>query len=134
MTPLSGFGEGQPMTFAGVNYLAILVAAVAGWLFGAVWYMALVKAVDRRAGLAAEFKDDRPRPARAPPPQLPFILAFVAELVMAWVLAGLLGHLGAGRGHGLERHRLRRFRLARLRRHHYRGEQHLSGPMRRADA
>jgi hypothetical protein len=25
----------------------------------------------------------------------PFILAFVAELAMAWVLAGMVGHLGA---------------------------------------
>jgi len=27
---------------------------------------------------------------------LPFIYAFAAELVMAWVLAGLIGHLGPG--------------------------------------
>ena len=27
---------------------------------------------------------------------LPYLLAFIAELVMAWVLAGLLGHLGSG--------------------------------------
>jgi hypothetical protein len=26
---------------------------------------------------------------------LPFVYVFVAELVMAWVLAGLLGHIGA---------------------------------------
>ena len=26
----------------------------------------------------------------------PFILSFVAEIVMAWVLAGVLGHLGPG--------------------------------------
>lgn len=31
------------MTFAGINYLAILIAAVAGWLSGAVWYSALGK-------------------------------------------------------------------------------------------
>jgi hypothetical protein len=27
---------------------------------------------------------------------LPFVYAFVADLVMAWVLAGLVGHLGTG--------------------------------------
>ena len=27
---------------------------------------------------------------------LPFVYAFAAKLVMAWVLAGLLGHFGAG--------------------------------------
>jgi hypothetical protein len=26
---------------------------------------------------------------------LPFVYAFVAELLMAWILAGLLGHIGA---------------------------------------
>ena len=31
------------MTFAGVNYLAIVIAAVAAWLAGAGWYMALGK-------------------------------------------------------------------------------------------
>ena len=29
------------MTFAAVNYLAVFVAAIAGWLTGAVYYMAL---------------------------------------------------------------------------------------------
>jgi hypothetical protein len=27
---------------------------------------------------------------------LPFVYAFIANIVMAWMLAGLLGHLGAG--------------------------------------
>ena len=31
------------MTFAGVNYLAILIAAVAAWIAGAAWYMSLGK-------------------------------------------------------------------------------------------
>ena len=31
------------MTFAGVNYLAILIAAVAAWLAGAGWYMCFGK-------------------------------------------------------------------------------------------
>ena len=26
------------MSFAGTNYLAIVIAAIAGWLTGAVWY------------------------------------------------------------------------------------------------
>src|SRR5262249_8501284 len=32
---------------------------------------------------------------RGPKSILPFILAFVGALAMAWVLAGLLGHLGS---------------------------------------
>jgi hypothetical protein len=31
------------MTFAGTNYLAIVIAAVVAWLAGAGWYMALGK-------------------------------------------------------------------------------------------
>ena len=31
------------MTFAGINYLAVLVAGVVGWMLGAGYYMALGK-------------------------------------------------------------------------------------------
>jgi len=65
-----------------VNYIAILVAAVAGFAFGAVWYMALAKPWMATAGLT-----EQPKPA-------PFLIAFAAQLVMAWMLAGALGHLG----------------------------------------
>src|SRR6266702_3783366 len=37
--------RGAPtMTFTGLNYLAIVIAAVVAWLAGAVWYMSLGKA------------------------------------------------------------------------------------------
>jgi hypothetical protein len=32
------------MAFAGMNYLAVVIAAVAAWLAGAAWYMAFGKA------------------------------------------------------------------------------------------
>ena len=41
----------------------------------------------------------------------PFIYGFVAELLMAWLLAGVPGHLGAGGGHVDKRHRGRRIGL-----------------------
>jgi hypothetical protein len=82
------------MAFAGINYLAILVAAVAAWLAGAVWYTALSKPWMAAVGIMAErMQDTKSRPAAL----LPFVYAFVAALVMAWALAGILGHLGAGR-------------------------------------
>ncbi len=82
------------MEFAGVSYLAILIAAVAGWLAGAVWYMVLGKQWMAALGAttAEKIQDARNQPGAL----LPFIYAFVADLVMAWVLAGLLGHLGPG--------------------------------------
>jgi Protein of unknown function (DUF1761) len=79
------------MTFVGVNYLAIVIAAVVAWLAGAVWYMSLGKFWMAALGITPEkMQEAKNRPGAF----LPFIYAFVAELVMAWVLAGLLGHLG----------------------------------------
>jgi hypothetical protein len=81
------------MTFAGLNYLAILIAAIVAWVAGAVWYMSLGKIWTAAQGMTPEqMHANRNRPGA----YLPFIYVFVAELVMAWVLAGLMGHLGAG--------------------------------------
>jgi hypothetical protein len=79
------------MTFAGINYLAIVLAAVASYGFGAVWYMSLAKPWLSALGKTeAELKGSG---GRNP---LPFVIAFVSQLVMAWVLAGLIGHMGGG--------------------------------------
>ncbi|HEV3373712.1 MAG TPA: DUF1761 domain-containing protein [Xanthobacteraceae bacterium] len=81
------------MTFAGLNYLAILIAAIVAWVAGAVWYMSLGKIWTAAQGMTPEqMHANRNRPGA----YLPFIYVFLAELVMAWVLAGLMGHLGAG--------------------------------------
>ena len=64
------------MAFAGLNFVAIGVAAIAGWLIGLLWNQLFAKA--RTGALKA------------------FVLAFVADLIMAWMLAGVLGHLGPG--------------------------------------
>ena len=81
------------MSFAGMNYLAVLIAAVAAWLAGAAWYMALGKPWMAAHGFTGEsMKQAKERPGAA----LPFIYAFLANIVMAWVLAGLIAHLGLG--------------------------------------
>lgn len=69
------------------NYLAIIAAAVAAWLFGAAWYGLLGKRWMRAARLD---------PAAMKPTAMPFIVSFIAELVMAFVLAGMIGVLGPG--------------------------------------
>jgi hypothetical protein len=80
------------MSFAGMSYLAIVVAAVVAWLAGAAWYTALAKPWMAALGLTAEqMSAAKSRPGAF----LPFVYAFAADLVMAWVLAGVLGHLGA---------------------------------------
>ena len=79
------------MTFAGINYLAVIVAGVAAWLAGAVWYMALAKPWLAAIGMTPEQMHEC---RKGPGAFLPFLYAFVANLIIAWVLGGLLGHLG----------------------------------------
>lgn len=75
------------MNFAGVNYLAAVVAAVASFIFGSVYYMALGK-----SWMAALGKTEADMKAAMSP--VPFIVAAVAQLIMAFMLAGVIGHLG----------------------------------------
>jgi Protein of unknown function (DUF1761) len=85
------------MTFAGINYLAIVLAAVAAWLAGAVWYGVLAKPWVAAQGKTMEqFKAEQEALRGSLKAYAPFVIAFVAELVMAWMLAGTLGHLGVG--------------------------------------
>jgi hypothetical protein len=85
------------MTFAGVNYLAIVVAAVAAWLAGAAWYGVLAKPwVAAQGKTMEEFKAKQEAMRGSPAAYAPFVIAFIAERVMAWALAGVLGHLGPG--------------------------------------
>lgn len=74
------------MVFAGLNLIAVLVAAAAGLAVGALWYGVLNK-----AWTAALSRDGTARPAgpRA------LVAALLANLVMAFMLAGVIGHLGA---------------------------------------
>jgi hypothetical protein len=81
------------MTFT-ANWLAILIAAVAAWMFGALYYGLLGKAWAAALGRnVAEFKAEQA--ARGGFANVaPFILSFVAELVMALVLSGIIVHVG----------------------------------------
>jgi hypothetical protein len=80
------------MAFAGINYLAILIAAVAGFAFGAAYYMTL-----SRPWLAAIGKTKEELAAAGKGSPVPFIVSIIALAIMAWTLAGIMGHLGAGR-------------------------------------
>jgi hypothetical protein len=83
------------MTFAGINYLAVVVAAVVAWLAGAVWYRLLANPWVAAHGKTMEqFKAEQAARKGSVHAWLPFALAFLAELLMAYVLAGMVGHLG----------------------------------------
>ena len=79
------------MTFAGINFLAVLIAAVVAWLVSAGWYMSLGKIYQAAQGKTPEqCKVDMKKPGAF----LPFLYALIGNLVIAWMLAGVLGHLG----------------------------------------
>jgi hypothetical protein len=83
------------MTFAGINYLDVIVAAVVAWIAGAAWYGALGKPWMAALGKTPEqCKAEMEAKKGTPAFYAPFILSFVAELIMAWIMAGLLGHIG----------------------------------------
>ncbi|MFZ1814921.1 MAG: DUF1761 domain-containing protein [Rhizobiaceae bacterium] len=75
------------MSFGGLNYLAVAFAAVAAFVIGAIYYGLLGKLWMKAA---------RINPAEAKMSPTLFVTSFVAELVMALVMAGLIGHLGEG--------------------------------------
>ena len=76
------------MSFAGVNYLAVIIATLAGFGLGTVWYTVLAKPWMRAAG---KTEADRPQSGAQ---ILLFATALVALFVMALMLAGLMAHIG----------------------------------------
>ena len=77
-----------------VNLLSVLIGAVAAWLFGAAYYTAL-----GRRWLAAQGKTEEACKAEQAAKSglakvAPFILSFVAELVMGVTIYGILTHSG----------------------------------------
>jgi hypothetical protein len=80
------------MSFAGVNYIAVLVAGSVAWVFGGVWYRLLARPWREAHGFSPEQVRRQHGYGTA---MWPLIVSFVADMVMAWTLAGLLGHFGA---------------------------------------
>jgi len=70
------------VTGIGMNYPAVLAAAVAGFAFGAVWYMTLA-----RPWMAALGKSEAEIKAGAS--SVVYVVTAIAQLVMAYFLAGL---------------------------------------------
>ncbi len=68
-----------------VNYLAVVIAAVAGFFLSWGWYARFGKIWMKALGQSKENLEG-PKP-------LPFVVAAIAYLLMAWMLAGLMGHL-----------------------------------------
>lgn len=73
-----------------MNYLGILVAALAAYGFGAVWYMLLAKHWMQAAKIA---KDASGQPANKGEP-VPYIVAFASCLLMAAMMRYVFIHIG----------------------------------------
>lgn len=74
------------MEFSGMNYVAIGLATVAGMISGAVWYGIFAKPWMRAVGFTQG--DVQPKPSL-------YVIAAICQLVIAYLLAGMIGHLGS---------------------------------------
>mgnify|MGYP000111994896 CR=1 FL=1 len=72
-----------------MGYLAVFIAAVAGFAFGAIWYMALAKPWVTAAGIEVD-ANGRPKNESA----TPYIMAAIAMLLVA----GMMRHTFAASG------------------------------------
>lgn len=85
-----------------IHYWALFVAAIAAFAFGGIWYGPIFS----KAWVASLGKTPEQLKANARPMPILFGATFIAELVIAWALAGLMGHLAlsgitVGVTHGL---------------------------------
>jgi len=69
-----------------LNWLAILVAAIVHWLFGAVWFTVLSK--QWQAGL--RMSPDELQQYTSHPNFWPYLISFVCNLIIAYVIARVL--------------------------------------------
>ena len=82
------------MSLGNITYWPILIAALASCVFGAAWYGGLGKQwMAARDMSVADMEKAKVGMGRIP---VPYIVAFVALLIMAWMFAGVLLHLARG--------------------------------------
>src|SRR5947207_12092865 len=75
------------MCFCWLSYLALRIGAVARFVLGAVWYGPLGARWQAALGKSEFELQSTASPA-------PFIATGIGLIIMAWMLAGVLGHLG----------------------------------------
>jgi hypothetical protein len=76
-----------------VNWIAVLAAAVAAWLFGGVYYTSLGKWWMAAQGKTAEQCGAEMAGKSGVAKAAPFILVFIGEVIMAWAMYGVLFHM-----------------------------------------
>jgi hypothetical protein len=77
--------------FSGLNFIGVIAAAIAGFAFGAIYYSALSKSwVDATGRTEAELRGEGGKMRTTP-----FLVAALAQLLIAYFMAGLLLHMEA---------------------------------------
>jgi hypothetical protein len=74
------------MNYTGVNYLAIIAATAAAFIFGGIYYRVLSKWWLVASGV-------KKSAVKGHPINL-YVITILAELIMAFMLAGVLAHVG----------------------------------------
>src|SRR6185312_6645335 len=77
-----------------VPIVPLLVAAVAAWLFGAVYYSVLCRKWLAAQGKTMEQNKAENAGRSGISKGLPFVLSLVAEVLMAGILYGIIFHIG----------------------------------------
>lgn len=75
------------------NWLSIFAAAIAAWIFGGIYYSALSRPWMAAQGKTlAQCKDEMAGKSGVAK-FAPFVVVFVSEIIVAWMLYGILFHL-----------------------------------------
>jgi hypothetical protein len=82
------------VSLANVNWMSVLLAAVAAWIFGAVYYMSLANQWHAAQGKTLEQCKAENAGKSGLEKATPFVLSFVGEVIMGVTLFGIMVHLG----------------------------------------
>jgi hypothetical protein len=81
------------MAFLSVNWVSIVLAAAAAWLFGGAYYTSLSGPWLAAMGKTMEQCTAEQAAKSGLAKAAPFILAFAGELIIAWAIYGILLHM-----------------------------------------
>lgn len=73
----------------GASIVTIIIATIASWVFGAIYYMSLAKPWMKAVGVTEE-------EVKAGEGPMPYIISVICEFIMAYMLAVLLLHTSDG--------------------------------------
>jgi hypothetical protein len=80
--------------FGHMNVLSVVVAAIAAWIFGAIYYTALGKVWMAAQGKTADSCKAEFAAKSGIAKFTPFVLSFIGALIMGTVIYGILTHSG----------------------------------------